>query len=450
MNFNTTSLEKAIFQFLDTHYHPAFPVLLGLSGGPDSLALFHLLIKYSQVKPLKFGVAHIDHGWRQESGNEARALQSLASHLSIPFHLKKLSPSELEGNLEAACREERIKYFSALCEEEGYQAVLLGHHADDQAETVLKRLLEGASITVFSGLKSMARMGSLHMWRPLLSISKRTILEWLHANGIVPFNDSTNVDQKYLRARMRTQMIPELSKQFGKEISDNLFYVGLESQELSEFLNEVLKNTLNKIEEGKQGVFLDLSEEQISSPFAIKYVLKHVGLRVNCLFSRQILQEASHFIRQGTGARTFECNGYRLFIDRKRIFLTKSLPQIPKERMILELGSFQYGDWNVEVTESDTQKERVSGWKGVWDGALSISLPKDEYYFAPALLQSSFPGFSPISKWWTNEKVPAFLRQCIPVIWKGDMIYHEFLTNRREKRFEAATKYLNINFISNK
>lgn len=444
MNFKTISLEQKVFQFLDTHYNVSCSVLLGLSGGPDSLALFHVLIKYSKLKSFKFGVAHIDHGWRVESAQEAKELESLMNKFSIPFHLKRLTPSQLIGNLEAACREERIKYFNSLCEEYGYQAVLLGHHADDQAETVLKRLFEGASMTAFSGLQSVSKIGTLNIWRPLLGVSKNAILDWLQADQIIPFSDYTNLDPKFLRARFRTQIIPDLSQQFGKEIANNLWHIGQESQELSEFLNEVLGDSLRKIEVGKLGVFLDLTEEDIQSAFAIKYIIKQFGIKGGCLLSRQMIQDAYQCVVTGKGNRILECQGYCLFIDRKRIFLTKKIPKIPSEKIPLALGSFQYGDWNIQVTESEKRCDVFSGWKHVWNGALSISLPKDVYYFAPPSLQASFPRTSSISKWWTNEKIPAFIRYCVPVVWKENTITHEFLAHRQEKRCQEENGYLNI------
>ncbi|MCH9703393.1 MAG: tRNA lysidine(34) synthetase TilS, partial [Chlamydiae bacterium] len=120
------------------------PLLLALSGGPDSMALLHLMRELNHP----FEVAHIDHGWREKSAEEAEKLQTLVNE---PFHLKRLE--KFSQNAEDQARRARLNFFRELCEKRGLEGVLLGHHADDQAETVLKRLFEGARLTKLSGLE---------------------------------------------------------------------------------------------------------------------------------------------------------------------------------------------------------------------------------------------------------------------------------------------------------
>jgi tRNA(Ile)-lysidine synthase len=219
-------MENLLSDFLECNYIPGKPILLALSGGPDSLALFHLLVDCQKKMPLQLGVAHIDHGWRPESPREAEQLKHLVEHYHLPFHLKKLDPSRLKGNLEDASRRERLAFYRHLCSEYGYQAVLLGHQRDDQAETVLKRILEGASLPFLAGLEERTYLDGLMLWRPLLRISKRQIVYWLQERGIKAFEDSTNLDPKFLRGRFRSVIVPQLSKDFGKQVEGNLWKLG--------------------------------------------------------------------------------------------------------------------------------------------------------------------------------------------------------------------------------
>ena len=149
-----------LIKFFEGRYRQNMPLLLAFSGGPDSLALLHLLMEFHKIRPLKLAIAHVDHGWREESAEEAAQIALMAANLGLPLHLRKLDPKHLSGNLEAACREERFRFFASLCRDHGYQAVLLAHHADDLAETVLKRALEGASLPRLAAVRTEAR----HPW----------------------------------------------------------------------------------------------------------------------------------------------------------------------------------------------------------------------------------------------------------------------------------------------
>lgn len=444
MNFKNNCFEQTVFRFLKKQINPRSPILLALSGGPDSLLLFHLLTQFSKLHPIQVGIAHVDHGWRTESANEASQLETLAKTFSLPFHLKTLDPSTLKGNLEAACREERLRFFSLLCAEHGYQSIILGHHADDQAETVLKRMLEGASFLSWTALQPISKLRGMTIWRPLLPFSKKSILDWLEENQIAAFNDATNSDLKFLRARLRKQIIPELSHHFGKEVSNNLCWLAQESKELKEFLDISLQPYLDKMERGPLGLLLDLSEVTIQSPFALRYLLKQLGEKGGCVIPRQILRTASQLIVERKSNRLFTFGKNNLYIDRGRLFLTTKLPKILNTEAPLTLGSSSYGDWEVNVEESEMALCFASGWRHVWKGLVEITLPSDIYRLGPVDVKADYRGKSSLDNWWTNKKVPAFLRYAVPLIWKEDTVCHEFLAESKAIAEERIGKCLRI------
>lgn len=197
------------------------PLLLALSGGPDSMALFHLL-KESQHP---FEVAHIDHGWREESREEATYLQSV---VDVPFHLKKLQKAP--KNLEDVARKERLAFYKEVLEKRKLGGVLLAHHADDLAETVLKRIFEGARLTKLVGLEKESVVDGILLLRPLLDFRKKQILSYLKDTKY--FVDPTNMD---LRSRMRRDILPLLTEHFGKEIVPSLCRLSAYSKELCQF-----------------------------------------------------------------------------------------------------------------------------------------------------------------------------------------------------------------------
>lgn len=212
------------------------PLLLALSGGSDSMALLYLLLDLQKQLPLYFEIAHVDHGWRRESAEEAELLRALAKSLGIPFHFKRLDPME-GGNLEERCRFERLAFFRELFAQRPFQAALLGHHSGDQAETLFKRIAEGAGMRALGGLKEEVEIEGVLLWRPLLSYTKKELCAYLERRGGSYFEDATNCDPTYLRARLRTSLFPEMERRFGKGVQRNLVRLGARMQEVSNYLD---------------------------------------------------------------------------------------------------------------------------------------------------------------------------------------------------------------------
>lgn len=423
MAFKMT-LEDTLSHFLDKHYDKTRPVLLGLSGGSDSLALLYLMESYKNTKDsFRFGIAHVDHGWRSESSQEAEQLQRLASQMNLPFHMKKLNPSLLSGNLEEACRTERLAFFAQLCHEQGYQAVILGHHADDQSETVLKKVLEGGSLPYLCGMTSLSVYQGLHIWRPLLKCPKSAIKQWLEAKRYIPFEDKTNFDKKFLRGRFRTKIIPELSEDFGKEIHASLCRIGFEAEELKNYLDAQLKKTIHSIVQGPFGSLLDLEKEYFLSALEIKYLIRRLCEKEGMRLSHHLIDQACQTIHAKSANCQLLAKDAYLYIDRRRLFAMKHPLAEFNLTIPIRLGRYTVNGWEIEVSERKAIEAPLTGWKEAWMGHMQVQVPKGNY-----LLKR---GDSSLFKWWTNAKVPAFLRKSFPVLWSENAIFHEFLTKRR-------------------
>lgn len=260
--------------FLAQHFRPGSPILVGVSGGPDSSALVQALYESLRFFPLEVHVAHIDHGWRESSAKEAQELKIRVERLGFPFHLKILNAPREKGNLEERGREARLEFFGEIYRREGCQALLLGHQAEDQAETVLKRVLEGATVMHLGGMQGVSMLQGMVVWRPLLKVSKVKLMEWLDAREIVAFDDVTNRDPAFLRGRMRTTLFPEMRRLFGKELVAPLGQVGHSAQELKEYLERKVAPYLQNVEEGEGEVRLDLRASLPMESVELKTVLR--------------------------------------------------------------------------------------------------------------------------------------------------------------------------------
>jgi tRNA(Ile)-lysidine synthase len=303
------TVSKSVKHFLGIHHLPGKPLLLGFSGGPDSLALLHLLLEYD----LDLHVAHIDHGWRPESGEEAKLLKQEVEGLKLPFHLKRLENVPMKEN---EAREARLCFFKEIYQKIDSQALVLGHHGDDQSETVLKRILEGASLSALRGILPVSTLEGMQVWRPLLAASKAEIRAWLKEKDLKSIEDRTNLDPSYLRGKMRTAILPELEDQFGKEVSGNLRRLGESARELSEYLSRKIEKYESLIIEDKEEKRVDLSGYYPLEPVEIKAFLKKFSEKNKVFLSHaalkslyEILEEGTLHRKVGAGDRFIEVRG---------------------------------------------------------------------------------------------------------------------------------------------
>lgn len=197
---------QRLFQSGDT-------LVVAHSGGADSTALLDLLSRLHGYN-LHLVVAHLNHCLRgAESDADEEFCRLLAARYSIPFEVRRVDvrnmAAEFRLNLEDAGRRARIEFLDEVSMKYGAAAVLLAHHADDQAETVLMRLLRGSGMT---GLSGMAYINARGYVRPLLDITRDDIELYLRARGVEWREDASNSDTAYLRNRIRHQLLPQLAE----------------------------------------------------------------------------------------------------------------------------------------------------------------------------------------------------------------------------------------------
>ncbi len=303
-------LLKEVKDFLGRYFVPGKPLLVGFSGGPDSLALLHVLLENRRFFDLDLRVAHVDHGWREESAEEAKNLHDTVLKLGLPFVTTRLQGLP---HTEEAGREGRLAFFKKMVLEHGCQAVVLGHHGDDQSETVLKRILEGSS---FRGIKAVSTIDGMQVWRPFLKLEKATLRKWVDQRGLQPLEDPTNHD---LRSRMRTNILPRLEKEFGKGVGENLRRLSLYGEELEQYLEERLK----KYEPFLCRTEVDFSSEAVLDRFEVKAFLKIWAKKNKVFLSYTAIQTLYELLEKGTCHRRVGSPGGWVEIHRRRIAIKK-------------------------------------------------------------------------------------------------------------------------------
>ena len=193
-------------------------LLVGVSGGRDSVALLHWLRAREGLV-----VCHVDHALRAESGEDARFVERLAHEWGCEFTSERVNVRALAKqrklSLETAAREARYEFFARTARERGVALLVLGHHADDQVETFLFNLLRGAGPGGLGGMSAESeRKDGLRVVRPLLGVWREEIDAYIAAHALTFREDASNADAAHTRNRIRHSALPALSTALGRDV----------------------------------------------------------------------------------------------------------------------------------------------------------------------------------------------------------------------------------------
>ncbi len=223
---------------------PSSLVLAGVSGGADSVAMLSALVELRGRFGYRLAAAHLNHRMRAaESDRDERFVRELCAQLGVELIVGRAGGLAPGGpNLEERAREARHAFLVRTADERGASHIALAHHADDQAETVLMRLLRG---TGASGLAAMAERGPGRIIRPMLTLGRAAILAYLDAGGLGHIEDSSNQSPSFLRNRVRRELLPMLEREYAPGISRRLVELAGEMRSLDELATSTGADELN-------------------------------------------------------------------------------------------------------------------------------------------------------------------------------------------------------------
>jgi tRNA(Ile)-lysidine synthase len=252
-------------------FEPDEAVLVGVSGGADSVALIHALLALAPRWGLRLGIAHLNHGLRPvDADKDERFVASLAGQLGLPLYIgkddirafrkrSKLSPEE-------AARVCRYSFLEQIRHDKKYSKIALAHHADDNAELVLMYLIRGSGPL---GISGMAPVNQRAIVRPLLGMGRREIMNFLAANRIDFVTDGSNLEMQFARNRIRHELVPLLQKFYNPNIVATLNRLAAINRAEEEWLEQIIRPALAQ-------ATLALNEKKIS--LSLSHLAKmHLG-----------------------------------------------------------------------------------------------------------------------------------------------------------------------------
>lgn len=300
-------------------------IIIGLSGGADSVYLLYQLAKLQDEKKLTLYAVHLDHEWRKESHLDAAFCAELCKDLNITFITKKASELDFipqkNGSKEDIGRQLRRYFFEKIRKDYNADAIALAHHQDDQLETFFIRLSRGSSLEGLCGIKEKTD----YYIRPLLNISKNEILDFFKKNNYSYKEDFTNSSYNYLRNRIRHKALPAL-----QECDDRFAKKCLESITQLQNAETFLKDYVDKIYtdityyDSKQNVLiLDTKKLLILNLYIQKRIIQKWLIEHSVSFSssNNFLNEIIRFIQSKNGGSHQLAKSWKIIKKQSKIFI---------------------------------------------------------------------------------------------------------------------------------
>lgn len=291
-------------------------VLAAVSGGPDSVAMLMVLADLRNLLGIEIVVGNIDHGIRgAESERDSRFVKELAKSLDLEFVHEKMDLAKKLGDkmsVEEKAREKRYGFLAARASEKRCDVIATGHTLDDQAETVLMRVVTGTSPFAISGIPPVRDESGIKIIRPLIRVEKSEILEYLFASGCAFVEDSSNKSTDYNRNKFRLEIIPFLEK-YNPKLKRSLANLADGMREELAALQGEKNRAVGSMGEPKRGTSRAAIADMILQPKAVrkeifKELLRRAGGNIKKLTYRHWM-EADKLLSSGVQGKSLDLPG---------------------------------------------------------------------------------------------------------------------------------------------
>ncbi len=242
-------------------------VVIGVSGGPDSVCLLYILNSLKDEFGLSLHIGHLDHMLRKDSFGDLLFVKGIAERLGLSITTERVDVSKLakKGSIEEIARKLRFDFLFRVAENIGTKKIALGHNKDDQAETVLLRILRGAGLYGLGGILPKRGILGFAVTRPLIEIKRKEIESYLKKRKIRTREDITNIQDLYFRNRVRNKLLPLLEKEYNPKIKEILFNMAENIGSDYEYLEAKSRKLLEKLKIKDEKLKINLNLRKITS-----------------------------------------------------------------------------------------------------------------------------------------------------------------------------------------
>ena len=416
---------------------PGDKVVVGVSGGPDSIALLNALDMLKNCYQLSLWAAHYNHKLRgEESAREAEFVNSQAKTIGVPLFLGEDDGSlfEKQPNLEERSREQRYKFFRRVASEIGAQKVALGHTANDQAETFFLWVFRGSGS---KGLGGMPPVREGFFIRPLIEMERKEIIAFLQGEGIPWVEDSSNQRRRYLRNRIRHFLIPKLIHDFDANLikkiiktteilrDEELF---LEKLSLEKFIE------LRKKEGRENALYIEITEFEKLPVSLRRRIVRHAIREIKGSLRRinfshieailGVIKSQAPNLKLSLPGDFEVCKEYNHLkfrgLSRKKVCFCHEFVFLPKEIRIPEIDrkiGIEILDWNPGHLFINSKSSALMDWDKL-KFPLVVRNWKEGDRFQPLGMRTS----KKVKDFFIDLKLPTNERQNTPIVLFGDLV----------------------------
>ena len=456
-----SDLFEKFLDFIHKHQliNPDDYILVAVSGGIDSVVLLHLLIQYRKTIPLRLEVIHINH---QIRGSQADEDQNYVEQLSKQYHISSISRKinvpkfiETKGlSLEEGARFLRYRFYNWALKKTGADWVALGHHADDQVETVIDHFLRGSGV---KGLTGMPVRRDKYI-RPILFASRKDIETYAKAHSLHYQVDATNELTKFRRNRIRLELIPYLQEHFNFAIADVVARTAQVMDEVETYMNAQADSAFKTclVNFKKHKIVLDIHTFLNYFIAVQKYILYQVLDRIelprSILTSAKMNRAMALIGARMSGKKMMLTADWQLLVDHQFLVIQK-IPGSERELKIELDKIYKLQDGEIEFRATLIAREQLpqqfSPERHIeyvdYDkiqGQLLLRSFKTGDRFQPL----NFKGTKKVSDFFTDQKIPLHQRMEIPILVcdAGILWIINYQIDNRFKITEATRRVLKL------
>jgi tRNA(Ile)-lysidine synthase len=411
-----------------THIHGAGlfarpgTALLAVSGGPDSVALLDLLSLLAQEIRLKLALAHADHGIQPDSGAVAEQVRLLGERYGVAVHLERLGLGA--GASETRARRARYAALRTIQRRVGARYLVTAHHADDQIETVLYRVLKGSGM---SGLAGIGAVGPQGLVRPLLPFRREELEAWLRSrfpDGPPVHLDPSNADVRHDRSWIRVRLLPELRERFGGSLDRRLLDLGAHARRERDAWQAAL-GALRELEArpAEEGIEARLPALRGLDPRLAEALLRALGRAAGCRIGPRRSAALFRFLTRAQSGRVLELGqGFVAEVTFDRVRLRRAVRLAAPDPVELgegPEGRLTWGAFRIAWRRGKASALKRQGW-ATWltPGGGMVRRPAA----GDRLLPLGATGHRPVRRLLMEARVPRGARSTYPVVMWGSEV----------------------------